>query len=213
MRTLDWYFDYLSPFAYFQLEEFCARPLPADVRIVPQPVLLGALLAATATRGPAEVPAMRMLTYRHCLWRARQLGVPYRMPPAHPFNPLRALRLTVALGAGVDVVRTVFRHLWVQGRGLESEADWAALCAMLDITPQMAAARCAEPAVKAVLRRTTEQAIARGVFGVPTAIVDGELFWGYDTTAMLRDFLADPTLFADAEMQRISTLPAAVQRV
>lgn len=209
--TLDWYFDYLSPFAYFQLERFVAEP-PPGVRVQPQPVLLGALLGACRTRGPAEIPAMRTLTYRHCLWRARRLGLAYRMPPAHPFNPLRALRLTVALGSGLDVVQAVFRHLWAEGRGLDTDADWQALCARLGLPAAEGDALAARPDAKAELRARTEAAIARGVFGVPTAIVHGELFWGFDTTGMLLDFLADPQLFADPEMQRAGTLPAAVQR-
>lgn len=210
MPTLEWYFDYLSPFAYLQFETFERRPPAATIAY--RPVLLGALLEATATRGPAEVPVMRTLTYRHCLWHARHLGIPYRMPPAHPFNPLRALRLTVALGATPAMVREVFRHLWADGRSLDDPADWAALCARLGLTVADAEARLNAPEVKDALRRATEDAIARGVFGVPTAIVDGELFWGLDTTDMLRDFLADPALFTDAEMARVSTLPVGVQR-
>lgn len=210
LPTLDWYFDYLSPFAYFQLERFTAEP-PPGVVLRPQPVLLGALLGACGARGPAEIPLMRTLTYRHCLWQARRAGLPYRMPPAHPFNPLPALRLTVALGAGPDTVRTVFRHLWAEGRTLEGE-DWQALCARLGLSVAEAGALAASPAAKDGLRERTEAAIARGVFGVPCSIVHGELFWGNDTTGMLFDFLADPALFRDAEMQRVSTLPAAIQR-
>lgn len=208
--TLDWYFDYLSPFAYFQLERFLAEP-PPGVRLRPQPVLLGALLGACGARGPAEIPAMRTLTYRHCLWQARRLGLPYRMPPAHPFNPLPALRLTVALGAGLDVVRECFRHVWAEGRTLES-TDWPLLCARLGLSAAEGETLAASPAAKDGLRSATDLAIARGVFGVPTSIVHGELFWGNDTTSLLLDFLADPALFEDAEMQRIGTLPAAVQR-
>ncbi len=76
-----------------------------------------------------------------------------------------------------------------------------------------AAARIDEPVVKQALRRTTEEAIARGVFGVPTFWVDGELFWGFDATGMLLDYLNDPSLFQDPEMQRISNLPVGVQRL
>ncbi len=210
MDKIDWYFDYLSPFAYLQLEHFDRLPAGIEVRCVP--VLLGALLEASGTRGPAEVPSMRTLTYRHCLWRARKLGVPYKMPPAHPFNPLRALRLTVALGSSVEVVRTVFRHLWAEGRGLETPADWAALCAGLGVSEAEANALVEAPETKARLRADTEAAVARGVFGVPTFVVGGELFWGFDTTGMLLDFLADRSLFQEAEMARVSALPVGVQR-
>jgi hypothetical protein len=76
-----------------------------------------------------------------------------------------------------------------------------------------AATKIDDPDVKEALRRNTEQAIGRGVFGVPTAVVNGEIFWGEDSTDMLLDYLRDPGLFDDAEMRRVSELPIAAARV
>ena len=76
-----------------------------------------------------------------------------------------------------------------------------------------AAAKLADPDIKDALRRNTENAIGRGVFGVPTAIVDGELFWGFDATEMLFEYCSNPRMFADTEMQRVSALPIAAARV
>ena len=66
--------------------------------------------------------------------------------------------------------------------------------------------------IKEALKLNTERAIAAGAFGVPTAIVDGEIFWGYDSTDMLFDYCRNPDLFADPEMRRVSTLPIAAAR-
>jgi 2-hydroxychromene-2-carboxylate isomerase len=209
MQTLDWYFDFISPFAYLQQERF--DRLPADVEVCCKPVLLAGLLDHWGSKGPAEVPAKRIFTYRHVHWLAGQHGIPFRMPPAHPFNPLKLLRLAIALGNQAGTIQEIFRFVWRDGQSTEDPSAWAALTAKLGLAN--AAARIDEPVVKQALRRTTEEAIARGVFGVPTFWVDGELFWGFDATGMLLDYLNDPSLFQDPEMQRISNLPVGVQRL
>jgi len=157
---------------------------------------------------PAEIPPKSTFTYRQVLFHARELGVPLRFPPAIPFNPLQALRLTVGLGSGIDVVRATFDFVWKEGRSPTD--DWPALCERLGAAE--ADALCSAPEVKAGLRANGEAAIAAGVFGVPTFVVDGELFWGVDATPMLLAYLEDPALFDEPEMRRVACLPAAVQR-
>ena len=87
MRAADWYFDFLSPFSYLQLVQF--DRLPPDLEITYRPVLFAGLLGHWEHKGPAEIPAKRVHTYRWCHWYAARHGIPFRMPPAHPFNPLR----------------------------------------------------------------------------------------------------------------------------
>lgn len=203
---LVWYFDYLSPFAYLQLATHPELFGGNDVAL--KPVVFGGLLAHWGNKGPAEIPPKSTFTYRQVLFRARELGVPLRFPPAIPFNPLHALRLTVALGGRIDVVRTTFDFVWKEGHSPTD--DWPALCERLGVAD--ADALCSAPEVKAELRANGDGAIAAGVFGVPTFQVDGELFWGVDATSMLLAYLENPALFDDPEMQRVTRLPAAIQR-
>lgn len=208
MRTLDWYFDFVSAYAYFQLEGF--ESFPDDVEIRYHPVLFAGILGHHGHKGPAEIVEKRRFTYRQWVWQAARLGIPFKMPPAHPFNPLRALRLVVALGRDADVVATIFRFIWRHGHDIESEAGWRRLTAELGVAD--ADARVGDPEVKAELRSITEQATARGLFGVPTFVAGEELFWGADATDMLLDFLADPALFRGGEMARVSALPIGTAR-
>ncbi len=206
MKRIDWYFDYISPFAYLQsqrLGEFAGR---AEIR--PVPVLFAGLLDATGSLGPAEVPAKRLWTYRFCQFSADRQGIPFRMPPAHPFNPLRVLRLTIALGGDPAAIDAIFRFIWAEGR--DPGADWPDLIAALGVAD--ADARIARPPVKAALRANTEAAVAAGVFGVPTLAVDGQAFWGVDGTDFAHAFLADPAILATGAMKRLETLPAAARR-
>ncbi len=206
-RTAHWYFDYISPFAYLQFQRLDEL---APLEPVLTPVLFAGLLKHHGQLGPAEIPEKRAFTYRFATWSARRARVPFRFPPAHPFNPLAPLRLTIAAGSTKDAVRSVFHCIW--GEGKDPVADWGALCHSVGLSEPEANRRVADAEVKDTLRRNTEQAIADGAFGVPTLIVDGTCFWGVDATDMAADYLVDSTAFEDDEMRRVSNLPAAVER-
>jgi 2-hydroxychromene-2-carboxylate isomerase len=109
MRAATWYFDIISPFAYLALTQFHTLPEDLDIEFVP--VLFAGLLKSHGHKGPAEIEAKRTQTYRMCVWQARQLKVPFTLPPAHPFNPLPLLRLLVGAGATCANTQAVFEAL------------------------------------------------------------------------------------------------------
>jgi 2-hydroxychromene-2-carboxylate isomerase len=206
--SADWYFDFVSPFSYLQCEQL--PTLERSIRIRYRPVLFAALLAAHGHKGPAEIPSKRRFTYRFVVWQAAKLGIPLKFPAAHPFNPLALLRLAIAADCEPSAVRSIFRFVWRDGRLGDLPIEWAELISKLDIPD--AATRIASSEVKDALRKSTDDAIARGVFGVPTLAIGDELFWGVDATAMAADYVAQGCKFTDAEMTRVATLPAGVQR-
>jgi 2-hydroxychromene-2-carboxylate isomerase len=208
MASADWYFDFVSPFSYLQCEQL--PQLERSIRVRYRPVLFAGLLKAHGHKGPAEIPAKRRFTYQFVAWQAKRIGVPLKFPAVHPFNPLPLLRLAVAADADPDVVRRIFRFVWRDGRVGDLPIEWAEL--MTEIHIPDAAARIESPEVKAALRRNTDEAIARGIFGVPTLAIGEALFWGADATAMVADYIAQGCRFADPEMARIADLPGGVER-
>jgi 2-hydroxychromene-2-carboxylate isomerase len=204
----DWYFDFVSPFAYLQSEQLGTLGPRVSVRY--RPVLFAGLLAANGQKGPAEIPAKRTFTYRFCLWQAQRLGIRLRFPPEHPFNPLPLLRLAVACDSSAEAVHRIFRFVWRDGRLPDLPIEWAELVALLGA--EDADARVASAEVKDELRRNTDEALARGVFGVPTLAVGSELFWGADATAMAADFIAAGCRFPDPEYARVDAIPVGAVR-
>jgi 2-hydroxychromene-2-carboxylate isomerase len=207
-KELQFYFDFLSPFAYLVLERF--DHLPQGTTLVYTPVLFAGLLKHWGQKGPAEIQPKRSFTHRHLQWVAGKHNIPYRMPPAHPFNPLGALRLSIALNNDPDVVRAIFRFIWRDGKRPDDPDSWNELIQALDVTD--VDQRIAAPAVKDQLRQNCDEAIKRGVFGVPTFLVDDELFWGFDAFDFLIDYLHDPAVLNNDEMRRVSSLPVGTQR-
>jgi len=207
-RQLTWYFDVISPYAYLQTADL--ERLPPDTEMVAKPVLFAGLLNHWGQKGPAEIPAKRLHTYRQCAWMAAERGLPFRMPPAHPFNPLNALRLLCALGPTVEQARIATRFVFGEGQDPSSLDGLAALGQALGVDNP--AALVADEAAKTRLRANTDEAIAKTVWGVPTFEAAGELFWGADSFPMLLDFLGNPTLFDSEEMRRHGDLPMGAVR-
>ncbi|MBF6025321.1 2-hydroxychromene-2-carboxylate isomerase [Lysobacter niastensis] len=203
---LTWYFDFISPFSYLHWQKVKALLPDHDITLVP--VVFAGVLDAVGQKGPAEIPGKREFTYRHVLWQARQEGVTLRFPPAHPFNPLAALRLAIAAGSTVEAVDSVFDWIWAQGRAGDSIEALAPLLVALNVPAEALVA----PETKAALRENTDAAIAAGVYGVPTLAFDGQMFWGNDAHEFALAALRDPSLLDDPGMQHASQLPVGLQR-
>lgn len=203
----DWYFDFISPFPYLQMARF-----DDDMRraIRPRPILFAALLNHWGHKGPAEIPPKARHTYYLTHWIAKTRAVAFKTPPRHPFNPISALRLALSLGATFDVVETIYQHIWGEGRDGQSDESLKALCGKLGVNDLKT--RTGDPDIKQELRRSTDEAISRGVFGVPTLFLNDQLFWGDDATDMYLAFRSEPEMFAAPEFERVSEItPAAVR--
>jgi 2-hydroxychromene-2-carboxylate isomerase len=178
--------------------------------VVYKPVLFAGMLKHHGQLGPAEIAGKREWTYRQVVWQAKQLGIPFDMPIAHPFNPLALLRLAVACSADGEpnrwVCETIFKHVWQGGAIADDGARVQAL------TAQLAPARPVDaPDVKAQLKANTEEAIARGAFGVPTFCVDDKLFWGLDALPMMRAYL-DGDQWFETDWDAAASIQQGVKR-
>ena len=204
---LPWYFDFISPFAYLQWRRL-RRDHP-EVALEPKPLLFAAILNHVGQLGPAEIPQKRRHTYRIVLWQARELGIPLVFPPAHPFNPLPALRLCLAAPDRFAAIDAIFAHIWEHGRPADSIEALADVAVTLGIADPAAAV--ARDEVKRELLANGEEAMQLGVFGVPTLRVRDELFWGNDATELALAYRDDENAL-DAEMRRVDAIPEAIQR-
>jgi 2-hydroxychromene-2-carboxylate isomerase len=182
--SIDFYFDFISPYAFIAWTQIHAIAERNGRTVEAIPVLLAALLDAHGTKGPAEIPAKRAFTFRDAYRKAHRLGLPVLMPPpSHPFNPLLALRvasLPFAPAKRRRVIDALYAATWSLGTGVETPDTVAAAVKQAGFDGDALVRAAQEPEAKQRLREATERAVARGVFGVPTVIVDGELFWGTD---------------------------------
>ena len=209
MKQIDFYLDFISPYAYLAFEELPKALIGLSYSVNYKPVFLGGLLKHHGQLGPAEIPAKRDWTYRHVLWLAQQHGIALQMPATHPFNPLALLRLALASEVqGLPsryVCETLFRHVWVGG------ADAADAARLEAVAKHLLPRRDPNDAArKDELKALGDEAIARGVFGVPAFVVDGKTFWGLDGLPMLRQYLEGKPWFDGPDWDSVQTLPSAL---
>jgi 2-hydroxychromene-2-carboxylate isomerase len=211
MKQITFYLDFLSPYAYLAFEKLPQALLGLSYGVDYKPVLFAGLLKHHGQLGPAEIPSKRDWTYRQVEWLAHSHDIPFQMPATHPFNPLLLLRLALACGnqgfSNRYVCETIFRHAWRGGADAVNPQRVEALRQSLQ--PQR------DPAgdeVKAELKANTDEAIARGLFGVPTYAIDDKLFWGFDALHMVRAYLDDDAWFSRGAWESVQNLPAGASR-
>jgi 2-hydroxychromene-2-carboxylate isomerase len=191
-KKVYFFFDYISHNAYLA---WCKAPELAarhGLSLEPVAVLFAGLLSHYKQVGPAEVPAKARWMLWNVLRKAQRHGIPIAPPASHPFNPLVPLRVSCADLAPpqrVALVDRLFRATWAEGRAVSERAVVRDLVAECDLPADALLAAAQSEPVKERLRQQTEAAIAAGVFGVPTLLARGELFWGFDDLEHLELFL------------------------
>ena len=193
-KKVEFFFDVGSPTTYLawtQLPALCAE---AGAELVYRPMLLGGVFQATGNASPATVPAKGRYMDADMARFARRYGVPLASNPFFPINTLVLMR--GAAGAQLRAperfqayLSGVFHAMWVAPQNLNDPATAAAALTAADFDPAEVMGWASDAEVKAVLRATTEEAVARGVFGAPTMFVGTEMFFGQDRLDFVREAL------------------------
>lgn len=212
MHDITFYLDFVSPYSWLAFEQLPKALQGLSVRVRYKPVLLGALLQQMGNVGPAAIAPKRAWTARHVQWLGASLGCGLDMPPQFPFNSIPLLRLALAHSEDGYVNRytagTVLRHVWLGGQDPLAPERVELLTQAL--AEQWQPEGDASAHAKALLRANTNEAAARGVFGVPMFEVGGKLFWGLDSLPMLRACLEGDAWFAGPEWDEAAQRPSLI---
>ncbi|MBI5257212.1 MAG: 2-hydroxychromene-2-carboxylate isomerase [Burkholderiales bacterium] len=192
--SVEFFFDVGSPASYLawtQLPGLCAQ---AGATLVLRPMLLGGVFQATGNASPAAVPAKGAYMQRDLQRFAQRYGVPLLHNPHFPINTLVLMRAITGMQLrepqrAEAFLAAVFGAMWVEGRNLNDPAVVGATLAAAGFDPAQLMALANDAEVKAALRATTDEAVARGVFGAPTMFVGGEMYFGQDRLEWVREAL------------------------
>lgn len=190
------YLDFISPYAYLAWKNYQPLFKKLQLDVEPIPVLFAGMLNHYGNKGPAEIPSKKVHTFRHVKRVAQELGMPLSPPPTHPFNPLLSLRLAaLEVEEKAELIDALFEAVWISRVGAETPEQIEKALANTSFDAKSLIERALAPANKAKLKSYTETAIAEGVFGVPTLVIEGELFWGLDSIKHVEGFVngTDPT--------------------
>ena len=182
-KSIDFYFDYISPFAHFAWRNVASLAKRYECQIHAHPVVFGKLLDKWGQLGPAEITPKRKWLNQYCLRYAALNGFAYNPPKFHPFNPLAALRMSLKEVSGDNqhkIIGAIFEAGWCRGEDLGDLPTLVSLLEERAVDGNYLSQQIALPNVKQLLMDETNMAIDLGVFGVPCMIIDGLLFWGND---------------------------------
>jgi 2-hydroxychromene-2-carboxylate isomerase len=192
--VIEFWFDFSSPYGYFAAAEIDRLAAETGRTIVWRPVLLGVVFQSTGMQPLAETP-LRGDYARHDWARiARLTGVPFQLPTRHPIAAVAASRAFYWIeqrdpAAAISFARRIFHAYFAEDAAIDhiDVVGDVAQQAGVDRTGLLAALQNA--GTKAAFRARTDEALAKGVFGSPYCIVDGEPFWGWDRLAMMKDWI------------------------
>lgn len=185
MKRLEFFFDYGSPYSYLADTQLAALRERTGCELVHRPMLLGGVFKASGNRSPAMEPVEAKRRYGAIeLQRfVEHYGVPFRANPHFPIDTLRIMRAAhAAQRARVFEAfhAAIYPAFWVEGANLGEEAELRSVLDAAELDAGALLEAAADPEVKASLRRTTDEAVARGAFGAPTFFVGDEMFFGAD---------------------------------
>jgi 2-hydroxychromene-2-carboxylate isomerase len=211
---IHFYFDFISPYAYFAWRKLPTLAKKYNREIEAHPVVFGKLLDKWGQLGPAEIPPKRNWLNEYCFRYAALNGFKYNPPKKHPFNPLAALRMSLKEVSGDDqlrVIDSIFEEGWSHGADLGDLSTLTSLLTRQSIDGETLSKKVSESEIKELLIDETTYAIEKGVFGVPTIIIDDNLFWGNDQMDHI-ELLLDGRDPLDRERLNDQERPRAIDR-
>ena len=189
-KTIEFWFDFGSPTSYLAYTQLPALAERAGAELAWRAMLLGGVFKATGNRAPGAIPAKGAWMRGDMRRWARKWGVGFNANPHFPVNTLNPMRGAVAArraGELAPYAEAMFRAMWVEGKKISEPEVFAEVLSAAGLDAAAYGERIADPEIKQALIVATEEAVSRGVFGAPTMIVDGELFFGQDRL----DFVAE----------------------
>jgi 2-hydroxychromene-2-carboxylate isomerase len=213
--VVPFYLDFVSPYTWLalvQAERFAAEN---GIRWEPRPVVYAALLDGNGLIGPAETPAKRRYTFQDVARSAHRLGIPLSGAPEHPFRSLEALRTLCVFRGEPQALQLAVRlsnACWGEGKSLTDPEVIRGVVAGVGLDTRDLEQRIKSVEAKQDLRDLTDEALRRGVFGVPTFVYEEELFWGHDRLAHLASRIAGRTPPASELVGNLLDRPRGVER-
>lgn len=187
---IDFYFDFSSPYGYLAANKIEALAAKYGRSVTWRPMLLGVAFKATGSGPLPSIPLKGDYSKRDFLRSARFHGVPFRVPEPFPVSTVAACRAFYSVrdeNERVKLAKALFRAYFVDNVNIGEAENVLKVAAGVGLTPDLN-----DQAVKDRTRAEVDAALAKGVFGSPYIIIDGEPFWGVDRFDQIERWLKEP---------------------
>jgi len=193
-KQVEFFFDVGSPASYLAWTQLPALCSDADADLRLRPMLLGGVFQATGNASPAAIPAKGKYIFVDFARHAGRYGVPLHRNPHFPINTLTLMRAITGAQTRAperlqELTDAVFKAIWVEKLNMNDPAVASTALDSAGFSSELITGWVSDADIKARLKKTTEEAVQRGVFGAPTMFVNSEMFFGQDRLEWVREAL------------------------
>ena len=182
-KSFDFYFDFISPYSFLAHKQIEKIERSEGIKIRYRPILLGGLHNLHGIKAPAFIPAKAKHMIRDCKLIAEKNNIKFRFNSYFPIKSLNLMRgVLVAEEDNIKkyYIENIFNTIWQDGLNMNDEIIIHKILKNLSINPKTFFLRSSSSLIKDSLRKKTNDAYEKGVFGAPTFISNGKIFWGQD---------------------------------
>ncbi len=185
MQTIDFYFDFSSPYGYFSSTRIDAIAARHNRTVTWRPYLMGAVMKLTERKPLIQIPMISDYSARDLARAARLSNIDFQLPTRFPIATVAACRAFYWLNERNEtqarqLAQALFRAYFVSDEPISDPETVADLTTGIGIDSAEVAKALVDSRIKQLVRDATDNAIANKVFGSPFIVVDGEPFWGHD---------------------------------
>ena len=183
IKSFDFYFDFVSPYSFLAHKEIIKIEKKNSVKIKYKPILLGGLHNLHGIKAPAFIPAKAKHMIRDCKLIAEKNKIKFKFNSYFPIKSLNLMR--GVLVAEEDnyksyYVDSIFNSIWQDGLNMNDENIIQKVLKNLNVNPKTFLLRSASSSIKDSLRKKTNEAYEKGIFGAPSFVANNKIFWGQD---------------------------------
>ena len=183
IKPLEFYFDFISPYSFLAHKQIREMENKEGIKVIYKPVLLGGLHNLHGIKAPAFIPAKAKHMVRDCKLIAEKNNIRFKFNSYFPIRSLNLMRgVLVAEEDNVKkyYIDNIFNTIWQDGLNMNDALVIQKILQNLNINPKTFSLRTTSSLIKDLLRKKTNEAYEKGVFGAPTFLVNNKIFWGQD---------------------------------
>tara|TARA_B100000686_G_C16359028_1_gene746784 strand:+ start:28 stop:636 length:609 start_codon:yes stop_codon:yes gene_type:complete len=183
IKPFEFYFDFGSPYTFLAHNEIRKIEKENSIKIKYMPVLLGGLLKSAGIKANVDIPIKGKYMIKDCKLWAEKYGITFKFNSYFPIITLDLMRCVLIAERkdfAQNFINKVFDAIWKDGLNLNDTLILQKLLQNLDINPKTFLVEAAAQKNKDELKKRTEDAFKKGIFGLPTFIVNNKIFWGQD---------------------------------
>ena len=183
IKTFEFYFDFASPYTFLAHKGIRKIEKENSIKVKYMPVLLGALLKLTGVKANIDVPIKGKYMIKDCKLWAEKYNIEFKFNNYFPIITLNLMRCALVAenkGFSQIFINKIFDAIWKDGLNLNDNSILEKLLKNIDINPKNFLIEAIDLKIKNELKKRTDEAYKKGVFGTPSFIVNNKMFWGQD---------------------------------